>query len=481
MLRLSRDWWLAIAVVTAGVIYTLPVRAQAPAEIRACMHNGSNQLRIIGATETCGKTERLLTWNTQGPKGDTGPAGPQGNIGPQGPKGDTGPEGKQGPAGPEGPIGPRGFPGNIGPRGLTGEQGPPGQDGQNGKPGEPGQPGPPGPGTGVIIGIINPARCLGNVSPTSLAVHVSNTNLFAPVSAATVATSGNTSGGIKKEKPLRYWPFQLYGVPQGRWMIEVGNFTGPVANNIFGSLTAFPGFVTSNLVANVVVASGAITNVGTINLDDSCAEVPPIDICGNGIDENGNGAVDENCPVIGDNIGPAPVCEEFGLEHCSDGTCRVAGSCPPGYTPPPPVETCETLVCGTNAVCKENTKLGGAACFCEPGYQPDGAGACQPIDVCAENLDSCAAVAICSSTGPGTYACECPKGYFGDGFTCQLISTNSTGPGNTSTGPVPVTSPTNSTSGSFVMSLPAATAQTASPAWAGAVLAAFWVMRRRNG
>lgn len=168
MIRVSRDWWLALAVVAAGVIYTLPVRAQAPAEIRACVHNGNNQLRLLAAGQSCAANERMVVWGVagpagptgatgatgqqglQGPKGDPGPVGPRGNIGPQGPKGDPGPQGPmgnigpQGPKGDQGPQGPKGDPGPMGPRGNIGPPGPEGKIGPQGPQGLQGAQGEPG-------------------------------------------------------------------------------------------------------------------------------------------------------------------------------------------------------------------------------------------------------------------------------------------------------------------------------------------------
>ena len=212
MVRVNRDWWLALAVVAAGVIYTLPVRAQIPGgEIRACVHNGNSQLRVIGAGQSCASNERLIVWNVQGPqgnrgpqgvvgpqgptgapgaigpqgpagpqgapgiagpKGEVGPAGPQGipgingNFGPQGPKGDIGP---QGPEGPVGAIGPRGFPGNMGPQGPEGPVGPQGKEGPMGPRGFDGNIGPQGPegpvGPQGKDGLIGPRGFPGNIGP----------------------------------------------------------------------------------------------------------------------------------------------------------------------------------------------------------------------------------------------------------------------------------------------------------------------------
>jgi len=87
-------------------------------EIEACVKkNGVIKLLL---TTSCKKNETPLSWNIEGPKGDTGPQGDSGPVGPQGPMGDVGPIGPEGPQGDVGPMGPQG------PKGDIGEQGPPG-------------------------------------------------------------------------------------------------------------------------------------------------------------------------------------------------------------------------------------------------------------------------------------------------------------------------------------------------------------------
>jgi hypothetical protein len=404
MLKLTRDWYLALAVITGGVIYSLPLSAQSPAstEIRACVHNGNSQLRLLAAGQTCAPNERLVVWNTSGPKGDkgdtgaTGPLGPQGlqgiagpqgpqglqgipgiagpegpagkngrdgidgrdglpgnvgpqgppgidgrdgldgrpgNVGPQGPAGRDGKDGAPGNVGPQGPPGidgRDGLPGNVGPQGLPGKPGPPGNTGPRGFTGDqgaPGETGPAGAGTGAIIGLINPDQCgISTFDARLIVARILGTNLVVPVV--------RQPSGIKfPKKTIPYYPFQFYGVPPGRWSIQVGTLSGPVEDDGTGNLTAYPEFQSMNFIANVLVADGSITNVGTINLDRQCA-AEPTEVCGNGIDENGNGFIDENCPAIFDQVPPPPVCDDLGLEQCNDGTCRIAGNCPVAYVPP---------------------------------------------------------------------------------------------------------------------------------------------------
>jgi hypothetical protein len=141
------------AVAASGVVQT------GNDEIHACVHKTWLTVRIVDPAKKqhCSRAERSVSWNVQGPKGDTGPAGPAGlrgdtgPAGPAGPKGDTGaagpagPEGDTGAAGPKGDAGPVGITGpkgDIGPAGPTGETGPVGPAGPKGDKGDKGDPGP---------------------------------------------------------------------------------------------------------------------------------------------------------------------------------------------------------------------------------------------------------------------------------------------------------------------------------------------------
>ncbi|HNS51557.1 MAG TPA: SUMF1/EgtB/PvdO family nonheme iron enzyme [Anaerolineae bacterium] len=120
----------------------------------ACVNNASGTIHMIGAGETCGNNEELVTWNSEGPQGIPGLAcwdvngdgiqdvsedvngdgvydaldcqGAQGIQGDPGPQGEAGPQGVAGPAGPEGP---QGAPGEVGPAGPQGQTGPAGPAG----------------------------------------------------------------------------------------------------------------------------------------------------------------------------------------------------------------------------------------------------------------------------------------------------------------------------------------------------------------
>ena len=76
------------------------VSANEPAgTIYACSQNNTGVLRLVAENQNCQPQETKLSWNIQGPKGDTGAQGPQGDQGPPGPQGEAGPQGEPGPPG----------------------------------------------------------------------------------------------------------------------------------------------------------------------------------------------------------------------------------------------------------------------------------------------------------------------------------------------------------------------------------------------
>ncbi len=85
---------LGLSAVVLGLV-SVNIGAQ-EATIRACVQKSSEQVRFVGAGESCRKTETLVTWKASGEKGDTGPAGPQGLVGPAGPEGAPGEAGRDG-------------------------------------------------------------------------------------------------------------------------------------------------------------------------------------------------------------------------------------------------------------------------------------------------------------------------------------------------------------------------------------------------
>lgn len=93
---------VTVVVVVAGAAYaTIP---SAGGVLHGCFKHVTGALRLVEENETCASKERPISWNVQGPKGDTGPQGPQGAQGPVGPQGPAGPQGPGGPPGPAGGV-----------------------------------------------------------------------------------------------------------------------------------------------------------------------------------------------------------------------------------------------------------------------------------------------------------------------------------------------------------------------------------------
>lgn len=86
---------IALVSVTIG-------SAMGTSIIRACV-DSLGRMRIITGSATCKSTEKLLTWNQQGPQGIQGVKGAQGIQGLRGLQGIQGPKGDQGIQGPPGP------------------------------------------------------------------------------------------------------------------------------------------------------------------------------------------------------------------------------------------------------------------------------------------------------------------------------------------------------------------------------------------
>lgn len=433
----SRDWFLGLLVVAAGVAYTLPVTltAQGPSgQIRACS-GGNGQLRLIGAGDSCKNNETLAVWSItgpQGPPGNQGPRGPAGkdgapgNQGPPGIAGDPGKPGVPGNQGPEGPAGDQGKPGPPGNRGADGPEGPPGSPGRDGKPGNVGPAGPPGPAGAIIVGRLafGCDTTTFSISPAGAAVRIPGTNFFVDVTAMILeGVPGNGSPKEKEPKNGKYFPFQIYNVPPGMWTVEAGlvrikSVFDPSSN----SSSAAPVFQYMAGVGHIVTRAGAVVSLGEINLDTSC-DVPLVEVCGNGVDDDGNGAIDENCPCVGASCVDAATCEDAGMATCSDGTCRSsAAACPPASC-----EQTGTIAC--DGICTDvgtdNNNCGACGVACGQGATCN-AGVCQgikpppPVAVCSSFTDqeSCEAQANCRAVIGGSN-CHLP-----DGASCQAGDVN---------------------------------------------------------
>jgi hypothetical protein len=113
-----------------------------PNALNACIQKESGEVRIIGITEDCRRTEVRVQLAIAGAAAVITATGATGAIGPTGP---IGPMGPAGPIGPAGPAGPKGDSGATGPAGLAGATGEAGAQGPKGDPGATGPAGPAGP------------------------------------------------------------------------------------------------------------------------------------------------------------------------------------------------------------------------------------------------------------------------------------------------------------------------------------------------
>jgi hypothetical protein len=136
--KLAWRWIVGTTAAAILLLAALPSVGRAET-VTICINSKG---RIKGINVSCPGTS--LTWETVGPKGDTGPdgvTGPPGFAGAQGAAGGTGiagPAGAQGGFGPNGDSGVAGAPGDKGPTGIQGNpgiQGPIGDKGPIGFPG----------------------------------------------------------------------------------------------------------------------------------------------------------------------------------------------------------------------------------------------------------------------------------------------------------------------------------------------------------
>jgi hypothetical protein len=191
-------------------------------------------LRIVGSASECKKNEQALSWNQQGPAGPAGPAGAAGAAGAAGPAGPTGAKGDAGPQGPQGEPG------------AQGPQGPKGDDGDDGA-----------PGAATLDGLEGSA-CV-RTDGSAGTVHVVQGNTIA----ITCTGSGGGGGGAQCPDPLPSYPHMVL-----------------TCNGGDISFTCEPGWADTNG-----------------QLEDGCetAVLGGEEICGNGIDDDGDGLIDELC------------------------------------------------------------------------------------------------------------------------------------------------------------------------------------------
>lgn len=77
MITLSRRVLFALSIA----IIAIPLYADTPAVIEACVNTGNGMLRLVDAVTVCHANEVRVQWNIAGPAGPQGPAGPPGPAG----------------------------------------------------------------------------------------------------------------------------------------------------------------------------------------------------------------------------------------------------------------------------------------------------------------------------------------------------------------------------------------------------------------
>ena len=100
---------LIISIAAVGLSIGLWSYSRATGDTISVCVKKSGLVYVIGdgfRRSDCGKNDKLLTWNIQGPKGDKGDKGDPGIQGSQGAKGEKGDPGPTGSLGPQGPAGP---------------------------------------------------------------------------------------------------------------------------------------------------------------------------------------------------------------------------------------------------------------------------------------------------------------------------------------------------------------------------------------
>jgi hypothetical protein len=79
-MTVSRVTSVAAGVCAVGLAAATLMAQAVDNQIYACVQNGSQQVRIVGAADACRSTETRVVWNIvgpQGPKGDKGDKGDQ--------------------------------------------------------------------------------------------------------------------------------------------------------------------------------------------------------------------------------------------------------------------------------------------------------------------------------------------------------------------------------------------------------------------
>ena len=114
-----------VTAMAAGAGVSKAVSNVTEGEITACVSSETGNFYSPDYTGDgqCYESDDVLTWNAQGPTGQTGATGAQGPEGQKGATGAQGAQGEKGAAGPQGAPGPQGVQGPQGPQGPAGPSG----------------------------------------------------------------------------------------------------------------------------------------------------------------------------------------------------------------------------------------------------------------------------------------------------------------------------------------------------------------------
>jgi len=71
-------WLLAVVAASSGSALATGMFGGGGNTIDACVKPSNGSVRLLDTGQACNSNEQAISWNIQGPKGDTGPIGPQG-------------------------------------------------------------------------------------------------------------------------------------------------------------------------------------------------------------------------------------------------------------------------------------------------------------------------------------------------------------------------------------------------------------------